>query len=158
MKPMEDARPPFKIMKILVLGLPGAGKTTLAKELQKRLNSSILINGDEVRASISTDLGFSHQDRIRQAERIGFMADMIVRSGGTAIYDFVCPTDETRVAFSLRNPADYTIWVSRGVTKCRYADTNQMWTAPKHVNVCVEDAELPASVVAEKIVNHLWLS
>ena len=55
--------------KILVMGLPGAGKTTLADVLAPLLNA-VVFNADAVRANLSRDLGFSHQDRIEHARRM----------------------------------------------------------------------------------------
>src|SRR4029077_10304808 len=84
--------------KILIMGLPGAGKTSLARQLAPMLNA-VLFNNDEVRANINRDLGFSMEDRIEQARRMGWLCDRVAESGGAAIADFVCPTAETRSAF-----------------------------------------------------------
>src|ERR1700716_311329 len=77
--------------KILVMGLPGAGKTTLAKALAPRLNA-VHFNADDVRANINKDLGFGHPGRIEQARRMGWLCDRVVDSGTYAIADFICPT------------------------------------------------------------------
>ena len=61
-------------MKILILGLPGAGKTTLASALAPLLNA-VVFNADAVRENLSRDLGFSHADRIEHARRMGWMCD-----------------------------------------------------------------------------------
>jgi adenylylsulfate kinase-like enzyme len=84
--------------KILIMGLPGAGKTTLANTLAPLLNA-VVFNADAVRANLSRDLGFSHKDRVEHARRMGWMCDRVVEAGGTVIADFVCPTAETRAAF-----------------------------------------------------------
>src|ERR1051325_6739615 len=94
--------------KILIMGLPGAGKTTLATALAPLLNA-VVFNADAVRANISRDLGFSHSDRIEHACRLGWLCDRVVESGATVIADFICPTDETRTAFG----EAFTIWVDR---------------------------------------------
>jgi adenylylsulfate kinase-like enzyme len=83
--------------KILIMGLPGAGKTTLANTLAPLLNA-IVFNADAVRANLSRDLGFSHEDRVEHARRMGWMCDRVVECGGTVIADFICPTAETRSA------------------------------------------------------------
>jgi adenylylsulfate kinase-like enzyme len=84
--------------KILIMGLPGAGKTTLANLLAPLLNA-VVFNADAIRANLSRDLGFSHEDRVEHARRMGWLCDRVVEAGGTAIADFVCPTRETRAAF-----------------------------------------------------------
>jgi len=94
--------------KILIMGLPGAGKTTLAKALAPLLNA-VVFNADAVRANLSRDLGFSHQDRVEHARRMGWMCDRVVEAGGTVIADFICPTAETRAAFG----EAFTIWLDR---------------------------------------------
>jgi adenylylsulfate kinase-like enzyme len=81
--------------KILIMGLPGAGKTTLANALGPLLNA-VVFNADAVRANLSRDLGFAQPDRIEHARRMGSMCDRVVEASGTAIADFICPTPETR--------------------------------------------------------------
>ena len=77
--------------KILIMGLPGAGKTTLSKQLAPRLNA-VHFNADEVRANLNKDLGFSEPDRLEHARRMGWLCDEVVKVGGFAIADFICPT------------------------------------------------------------------
>jgi len=58
------------------------------------------LNADEVRATVNSDLGFSPEDRIEQARRMGEMARLISKQGvAPVIVDFVCPTELTRKAF-----------------------------------------------------------
>ena len=66
--------------KILIMGLPGAGKTTLAKVLAPRLNA-VHFNADDVRREINKDLGFAPADRIEQARRMGWLCDQVVKTG-----------------------------------------------------------------------------
>jgi hypothetical protein len=117
--------------RILIMGLPGAGKTTLANALAPLLNAAVF-NADEVRANINKDLGFSHADRIEHARRMGWICDRVVATGGTAIADFICPTPETRAAFG---PA-FTIWVDR-IKQGRFADTNAMFVPPERFDLRV---------------------
>jgi adenylylsulfate kinase-like enzyme len=60
--------------KILVMGLPGAGNTTLVRALASLLNA-VVFNADAVHANLSRDLGFCHADRIEYARRMGWMCD-----------------------------------------------------------------------------------
>ena len=112
------------LRKILVMGLPGAGKTALANTLAPLLNA-VVFNADAVRANLSRDLGFSHDDRVEHARRMGWMCDRVVEAGGTVIADFICPTPETRSAFG----EAFVIWVDR-IEAGRFEDTNRMFTAP----------------------------
>jgi adenylylsulfate kinase-like enzyme len=63
--------------KILIMGLPGAGKTTLARILAPTL-SAVLFNADEVRANINRELGFSHEDRIEHTRRMGWLGAIAI--------------------------------------------------------------------------------
>ena len=117
--------------KILIMGLPGAGKTTLARALAPRL-AAVVFNADEVRANLNRDLGFSLVDRIEHARRMGWLCDRVVAAGGFAIADFVCPTPETRAAFG----ECFVVFVDR-VREGRFEDTNRMFVAPVAVDVRV---------------------
>lgn len=109
-------------MIILIVGLPGAGKTALAEELVSR-SGAIHLNADAVRADLSSDLGFATTDRLEQARRLGAIARLISSQDKLCIVDFVCPTKETRKMFG---KADFTFWVNR-IDEGRYEDTNRMW-------------------------------
>jgi len=113
-------------MIIQIIGLPGAGKTALATILAGRTNA-IHFNADDVRSDLCKDLGFTPEDRVEQARRLGALARLTSKQGYITVVDFVCPTDETRLAFG---KPDILIWVDR-IKKGRFADTNSMWQEPK---------------------------
>ena len=137
--------------KILIMGLPGAGKTTLTRELAP-LICAVVFSADEVRANVNRDLGFSIEDRIEQARRMGWLCDQVVKAGGVAIADFVCPTAETRRVFG---PA-FTIWVDR-ISAGRFKDTNALFMPPERDDVRVT-AEGAALYWAKRILEKLELS
>jgi hypothetical protein len=134
--------------KILIMGLPGSGKSTLTKTLAP-LISAFVFNGDVVRATVSRDLGFSHEDRIEHARRMGSLCDRVVEMGGTAIADFICPTPETRAAFG----DAFLIWVDR-IKEGRFADTNRLFVPPAHYAERVTADGTPADW-AERILARL---
>jgi adenylylsulfate kinase len=115
--------------KLLIMGLPGVGKTTLATVLAKRLNA-VHFNADAVRANINRDLGFAEADRIEHARRMGWLCDRVTATGAFAIADFICPTRATRAAFEAGGPA-LIVWVNRNVP-ARFADTAALFEPPHH--------------------------
>ena len=108
-------------MKILVMGLPSSGKTTLATALASSLGA-VHFNADDVRKA-HKDFDFSIEGRLRQAVRLGKLCDKV--DSEYVIADFVCPTNETRAAFN----ADFTVWVNR-IDKGRFEDTNKIFEKP----------------------------
>ena len=104
--------------RILIMGLPGSGKTTLATALKTKLNATHY-NADAVRAQCN-DWDFSHEGRIRQSKRMRELADSSTTQ--FTIADFVAPLVEMRNNFK----ADWTIWVDT-IREGRYADTNAMF-------------------------------
>jgi len=131
-------------MRILIFGLPGSGKTTLAQELVKNL-PCFYLNADKVRETFG-DNDFSIQGRINQAKRMKALADMA--RDVLVIADFVCPTEETRRIFK----ADLLIWMNT-VDHCKYADTNKIFEIPKKVDykIISKDAKKHSVEIVKKI-------
>ena len=131
---------------ILVMGLPGAGKTTLADEIAPLINAKRL-NADEVRKA-ADDWDFSADGRVRQAKRMAEFAMKIKNEGHYVIADFIAPTPEARKLF----PADFTIWVDT-IKKGRFEDTNQMFVEPENFDfkVTTQDAKKWAPKIVEVI-------
>jgi adenylylsulfate kinase len=120
--------------KILIMGLPGAGKTTLARHLAPRLNA-VHYNADDVRANVNRDLGFSESDRVEHARRMGWLCDQVVKAGCFAVADFICPTPRAREAF-FEGGAGFVIWIDR-IQAGAFEDTNRMFVPPDHYDLRV---------------------
>ncbi len=132
---------------ILVMGLPGAGKTTLANELAPLLNAK-RVNADEVRKA-ANDWDFSEEGRKRQSKRMSDLALNLKNEGNYVIADFICPTPEARNLF----PADFIIWVDT-IKEGRFEDTNQMFVKPEKYDfhVTSQDAKHWASKIIKEII------
>ena len=162
-------------MKILVMGLPGSGKTYLAERLVPLLDAA-WYNADLVR-KMANDWDFSESGRVRQAARMKTFADFEKSHGRFVVCDFVCPTKETRKNFD----PDIIIWMDtikegRVVTEKlnqlneinnlpfdaqslstskKFDDTTKMFEEPsninQHITSFLTDDEI--KLLAEKIKN-----
>jgi energy-coupling factor transporter ATP-binding protein EcfA2 len=138
--------------RILIMGLPGSGKTTLAEALRTELwhagRTVSWFNADEIRKQFN-DWDFSEAGRIRQSKRMRELADAC----GTdyALCDFVAPIVEMRNNFK----ADWTIWIDT-IREGRYADTNAMFVEPEvyDFRVTEQAAEKWSDFVADHILDN----
>ena len=128
------------------MGLPGAGKTTLANELAKLIETKRL-NADEIRRA-ANDWDFSEEGRKRQSKRMSDAALKLKNEGNNVIADFICPTPEARKIF----PADYIVWVDT-IKEGRFEDTNQMFVKPENFDfhVTTQDAKIWAPKIFEDL-------
>ena len=135
--------------RILIMGLPGAGKTRLAHEVAcclVDLNKSVAwFNADSIRERFD-DWDFSAAGRLRQAHRMRELSD---DSGVEyAICDFVAPMPEMRDIFQ----AHWTAWVDT-ITISRFGDTNAMFVPPMHYDLRVTEQD--AAKWGELFINLL---
>ena len=119
-------------MKILVMGLPGSGKTYLTERLTPLLQAA-WYNADKVR-EMANDWDFSDTGRSRQANRMRTFADFEKKNGRFVICDFVCPTKATRKSFD----ADITIWMDT-IEEGRFEDTNKIFENPENVDYHIRE-------------------
>jgi adenylylsulfate kinase len=136
--------------RILIMGLPGAGKTTLALNLLNYFSPDILwLNADEIRRKFD-DWDFSYNGRIRQSRRMREIADVSNRD--YIIADFVCPLSEMRDIYD----PHFLIWVDT-IAEGRFEDTNKIFTKPENYNVRVteQDADKWAKIIYEQIIKGI---
>jgi adenylate kinase family enzyme len=149
--------------RILIMGLPGAGKTYMAQALKQHIEShSVLFhpsaetvgrsqarvewfNADDVRKRFN-DWDFSQEGRIRQSHRMRELADK--SQCDFVIVDFVAPLTEMRHNFK----ADWIIWMDT-IEAGRYEDTNRMFVPPEFYDFRI--TEQAADKWAEFIGNHI---
>ena len=153
--------------RILIMGLPGAGKTYFAERLKKTLEgfstpvdenslkpfsdakiTVAWLNADEVRRHYN-DWDFSTSGRIRQSLRMRELADEA--NTDYCIVDFVAPLVEMRNNFK----ADWTIWID-SIDKGRFEDTNKVFVPPEHYDfrITEQNAEKWSDFVAQHIVEN----
>ena len=136
------------LKKILIMGLPGSGKTTLASKLVPLLKAK-WVNNDEVRKA-ANDWDFSEEGRVRQAKRVADIAEKYKKEGkyNYLVADYICPTPQTRKLFN----ADYIVWINT-IKEGRFDDTNKMFVKPEKFDfeVTTQDAEFWAKKKAEEI-------
>ncbi len=138
--------------RILIMGLPGAGKTYLAERLKIQLESAgqsvSWLNADEVRRHYN-DWDFSKEGRIRQSLRMRELSDEA--NTDYCIVDFVAPLVEMRNNFK----ADWTIWMDT-IDKGRFEDTNKVFTAPElyDFRITEQKAETWADFIAQHILEN----
>lgn len=131
-------------MKILIMGLPGSGKTTLARqlvtELEFRGRSVLWLNADVIRQA-SNDWDFTPTGRLRQSKRMLDLAQAAKED--FVVADFVAALDQQRVMFG----ADCLVWMDT-IQAGRYADTNQAFEPPGeyHFRVCQHSAIWPKKI------------
>lgn len=110
---------------ILVFGLPGSGKTYLAKKIKEALGDRIVhVNGDDIR-QLHNDWDFSPEGRLRQAQRMREYADEMIQQGKHVVLDFVCPLTEYRRIIN----ADIVVWVNRTPVR-DFPDTTALFQTP----------------------------
>ena len=135
-------------IKVVVMGLPGAGKTTLSNTLSNNLIDQQYtvkrINADEIRTAYD-DWDFSITGRLRQAYRFFSMSENI--NEDIVVCDFIAPISESIEIFK----PDYIIWMDT-IKNCRYEDTQELFVNPKEFNIRIQDF---TNIDIDNIVNDI---
>jgi sulfate adenylyltransferase len=166
---------------LLITGLPAAGKTTLgmalAEHLGKRFGRSVsLLDGDEVRKLLSSDLGFSREHRRLNVLRHGYVASEIVRHGGIAICTLIAPYAADRAEMRqqvTRYGSFVEIYLSTPLAECERRDPKGLYARaragklahmtgiddpyepPAKPELKLDGAQLGVEQLAERVTNYL---
>jgi adenylylsulfate kinase len=142
--------------KILIMGLPGSGKTFLATALKTYFEGNDVtvawFNADAVRKQFE-DWDFSQDGRIRQSIRMRNLADNCPSNPDIVIADFVAPLEVMRYNFN----ADWTIWVDT-IPEGRFPDTNKAFVPPEKFDfhVTEQDAGRWAEHIGKYILHSFY--
>lgn len=139
-------------MCIAIYGLPGAGKTELARRLNAKWRCP-WFNADRVRKTLCKDLGFSEMDRLEQARRLGALGALALDASPVALIDFVNPLERGHIAFllafeqALNIPGDiFTVFMDTITPEeSRFSDTSAMF---------VRDREYGPNLVVTKFLTE----
>jgi len=138
-----------KKIKILIMGLPGSGKTTLAKRLAKHLNADWL-NADKIRGKYE-DWDFTKEGIIRQVKRMNTLATSSKKK--YVVADFVCPYERQMKIFK----PNLVIWMDT-IKKGRYPSMNKIFKNPKRYNLRFKEKNLEINLlqIKDQIVRYKW--
>ncbi|GAA3397129.1 adenylyl-sulfate kinase [Cryptosporangium minutisporangium] len=124
---------------IWLTGLPSAGKTTVALAAAEQLRADgravEVLDGDEIRAFLSADLGFSRADRAKQVARVGWIARLLARNGVLAFAPLVSPYAEDREALKAASAAEglpfLEIYAAAPVEVCSDRDVKGLYAGQR---------------------------
>ncbi len=116
---------------IWLTGIPASGKTTLANELKKYYDQNShpcdILDGDEIRKTLSKDLGFSPEDRKEHNRRVIFIAKILAKNGVTTIIPLISPYRETRNNARKILPIFFEVWVKASLDECKRRDPKGLY-------------------------------
>lgn len=163
---------------IWMSGLSGAGKSTIANALEKRLyamgKKTMLLDGDNVRMGLNSNLGFSDEDRIENIRRIAEVAKLMNDAGLIVITAFISPyRQDRRNAKKIIGEGFREVYVSTSIAECEKRDVKGLYKAaregkiahftgitspyeaPEHPDVAVDTAEMDVEACVDHILNRL---
>ena len=163
---------------IWMSGLSGAGKSTIANALEKRLyamgKKTMILDGDNVRMGLNSNLGFSDEDRIENIRRIAEVAKLMNDAGLIVITAFISPyRQDRRNAKKIIGEGFREVYVSTSIAECEKRDVKGLYKAaregkiahftgitspyevPEYPDVAVNTAEMDVEACVDHILNQL---
>lgn len=113
---------------IYISGLSGSGKTTIGKELQKHIVGSVLLDGDIIRNTINTDLGFTPKDKIENIRRNNALISMLHDQGITVICCFMASIPEERNKLFDKFPGAIKVQLSTTLDVCQTRNVKGLYS------------------------------
>jgi len=118
---------------VWMTGLSGSGKSTIAIGLEQRLHEAgiftQILDGDNVRSGLNSNLGFTVEDRAENIRRIGELAKLFAQAGVVTICSFVSPTKEIRAqAKTIIGQEDFVeVFVNTPLEECERRDVKGLY-------------------------------
>ena len=116
---------------IWMTGLSGSGKTTIAKQVEEVMKAQdrplAILDGDEVRRDLSSDLGFSAEDREKHNRRVIFVAKILARNGVNVVIPLISPYRKVREFAREQLPNFSEIWVRAPLAECIKRDPKGLY-------------------------------
>jgi len=165
---------------IWLTGLSGSGKSTIASDLEVRLNKDFgvhtyLLDGDNIRTGLNCDLGFSSDDREENIRRIGEVAKLMVDAGLIVITAFISPfqRDRDQVRKLLRKGQFWEVFVDCPLEICEQRDPKGLYKKaregviadftgisspyepPQRPEVVLDSANLSLDECVERVIKEL---
>ena len=116
---------------IWLTGIPASGKTILAEGLknyyEKQGTPVEILDGDEIRKSLSKDLGFSPEERKEHNRRVIFVAKILAKNGVVTLVPLISPYRETREYARMEIPNFVEVWVKTSVEECKKRDPKGLY-------------------------------
>ena len=175
-KGLREARRPCILW---LTGLPAAGKTTLAHEIARRLEAlgvrAFVLDGDDLRRGLNSDLGFSHAARSESVRRAGHAAKLLLDAGTIAVAALISPFRDHRQR--IRALADggrfVEIYVDAPLDVCERRDPKGLYASaragdiqdftgidspyepPENPDIRLRSAERPPDELAGEVIRYL---